>query len=137
MRRLPWRLLAVLLAAVCSTGLVRPCLGGQPTPAARMACCDAHGACPMRRHGGEHAGHPGRTPATQTEADACCRLSERSDSGPSTSAVLLLPSPVSRSIAAFERLAPAPALRPALDDAAPPGAAREVSRHVLLSVFLI
>ena len=127
-----------LTAAVLCLGLIAAnaavCAGWAATPETRMACCTA-GECPMHKGESQNSGS-GRL-VTQAQADTCCALSERQQSGQSalsfitviSSAVLgtgvVVPTPV-------PALTIANAWRTVVPTPLPP-----VSRHVLISVFLV
>jgi len=125
---------AAALVVVLSFGAAgwAECAGWQATPEARMACCSASGTCPMHGSTGPSAGS--ERVVTQAQADSCCAVSETDDSTPSTLifSVGLLASLVSRPPSAIAPPAPFDAWRVHV-----PLALGHVSRHVLLSVFLI
>jgi hypothetical protein len=112
------------------------CAGWQATPEARLACCSGSGDCPM--HGSSESSAGSERVVTQAQADSCCAASETNDSMPSSGAfslslsAALLPStlttlaPITAPLASFD------AWRTHV-----PLPIGHVSKHVLLSVFLI
>jgi hypothetical protein len=110
------------------------CAGWQETAEARMACCANETECPMHPAGPGGAQSP--RSVTQSQADACCSLSEHSSSTPSASSHDSLYTLIAQST-----LSTVPLL-----DTAPVNhtwhavtaiSAVPVPRHLLLSVFLI
>jgi hypothetical protein len=131
-----WRRLAALaLTFAVMAGNAAICAGWMPTREARMACCADGAECPMHK-GDSHRSGSGRG-LTQAQADSCCASSERKHSNKSdpsfvpaiTAAVLgagtVLPADI-----------PALVLSDGWRTSAPISVA-PVSKHVLLSVFLV
>jgi hypothetical protein len=125
----------VIVLALSAAGWAE-CAGWQASPEARMACCSGSGDCPM--HGSTEPGGGSEKVVTQAQADNCCAASDTNDSTPSAGAfslslsAALVPS-------ALATLAPITA-PPAAFDAwrtHVPLPIGHVSKHVLLSVFLI
>lgn len=126
------RTLAVTLIAALAAGPVGLCAGWQSTPEARMACCVEGIACPM--HTSEDHGRSAQRAVTQVDADRCCASSEQDTS--SSAKPLRAVSAIA--IAAESILLPPPAYtRPWLRTVALPNRGHTVSRHLLLSVFLV
>lgn len=129
------RAAALMLALILGVAGWAECAGWQSTPQARMACCKLAASCPMQ-HAPE-SGSSARQALTQSQADRCCAASEESGSTPSAPTFFislhaaLVTSP---SIAASVPALPVP-LDPCRADIPLP--AGHVSKHVLLSVFLI
>ena len=121
----------VLLTLICAFGNIAICAGWMPTPDARMACC-SDGACPMHRP----KSHDEDAAVTQADADRCCTAGEREDSTPSSAnvafsvTILATASPVPVALSA-------PDYRVGIWRGSPPLASARVSKHVLLSVFLL
>lgn len=126
------RRLAAVVAVLtfAASGWVQ-CAGWQPTAAARRACCTS-GQCPKHRS----SANPTRRNAvvTQAQADNCCAAGERGSSIPSaSSSVVNAPAAVLVSIPALEPdLSRVHERTPRAPSQSPP-----VTRHLLLSVFLI
>jgi hypothetical protein len=129
---------AAVLVVILTLGAAgwAECAGWQASPEARMACCSGSGDCPM--HGSTEPAASAERVVTQAQADRCCAASDTTDSTPSAGAfslslsAALVPSTLST-------LAPISAL-PAPFDAwrtHVPLPIGHVSKHVLLSVFLI
>jgi hypothetical protein len=125
----------VVVLALSAAGWAE-CAGWQASPEARMACCLGSGDCPM--HGSTEPGGVSERVLTQAQADSCCAASDTDDSTPSAGAfslslsAALVPS-------TLYTLAPI-AAQPASFDARrthAPLPIGQVSKHVLLSVFLI
>jgi hypothetical protein len=124
---------AAALTVVLASGGFGLCAGWAATAEARMACCTEGERCPM------HAPKSDGTTrvVTQADADACCAAASAQDGAtPSTSAFVPvaslgpLVSPVT---------IPDPHTRTSVDarHALVPLLASHVSKHLLLSVFLI
>jgi hypothetical protein len=128
LRRIGVLMLTIGLAA----GAWRPCAGWEPTAEARMACCTRKAACSMHRM----SGHGAHEAVSQSQADACCALSERQDPSQPSVTVVLPPAltPIAGPFAEQPRV-------PArwVDSHRPPPllASRALPRHLLLSVFVI
>ena len=128
----------VTIAAILSlaSGNLAMCAGWQPTPAARMACCDAEASCPTHTLGTPHSGgHSAAMHHAQTQegADTCCAAAERHDATAAGSAFVL-------SAAAIKTVSPNTSPLADLRDhaaAVHPPAASPVPKHLLLSVFLV
>jgi hypothetical protein len=124
----------VVVLALSAAGWAE-CAGWQASPEARMACCLGSADCPM--HGSE-PGAGSESIVTQAQADSCCAASDTDDSTPSAGAfslslsAALVPSTLST-------LAPIIAPPPSFDAwrTHVPLPIGHVSKHVLLSVFLI
>lgn len=100
-----------------------------------MACCAADGTCTM--HDEPPAAEAGRHhPVSQPDADRCCAISERGESGPAVP-VVTLPGGLSAAAGPVPQPLPAPVLpaRPTDDPSHRPGA--HVPRHLFLSVLLV
>ena len=125
----------VVVLALSAAGCAE-CAGWQITPEARMACCSGSGDCPM--HGSTEPGASSERAVTQAQADSCCAASDTDDSTPSAGAfslslsAALVPS-------TLYTLAPITAPPASLDARRThvPLPIGQVSKHVLLSVFLI
>ena len=129
------RLAALMLTATLAVGNVALCDGWAATPEARMACCNDGQPCPM--HTASSDGASAAQAVTQAQADSCCALSEQEQAPQSPQA---LAAPVSSAILGPGILVPAAPPRPVLTDAwrtGPPVLSPPVSKHVLLSVFLL
>jgi hypothetical protein len=102
------------------------------TAEARLDCC-ASGACARLHTSASDA--DASTALTQAEADDCCARSEsQQPTGPIGTSVLTLPVPIDM----YVLLPPSPVVE--VTDADWPATLRvadHVSRHVLLSVFLL
>jgi hypothetical protein len=127
------RLPALLLVLVMATGNVALCQGWEPTREARMACCAEGASCPMRKAAVDT--HTSRRQVSQADADRCCASSEQDEAAPSaayalSAAVALAPVTLPAIAGAFlwQRVSWPPE---------PPPPPRSVSRHLLLSVFLL
>lgn len=129
------RLIALTLTTLVAAGNAAVCEGWAPTPEARMACCNDGQPCPM--HKGPSSDSTATPDVTQAEADSCCASSEQEQSGQDTQAFAV---PVSSAVLGLGIVvAPAPP-RLVLTDAwrsGVPSPSPPVSRHVLLSVFLL
>jgi hypothetical protein len=126
------RIAATALMLVLSAGGSGLCVGWAATPEARMACCTDGSSCPMHKSSGDDA----QVVVTQAVADGCCGTSDRDDSTPSAATfvpiAVLAPQhgPLFAAVSpAGRRFGPMRALVPL------PGS--QVSKHLLLSVFLI
>jgi hypothetical protein len=125
------RIVTTVLALGLLAGAWRPCAGGQATPEARRACCIRHAACARHKAGGSVG-----VPVSQTQAAACCAVSERpgAPQPPSTATVAITLAPL---VALFSPMVLVP---PAVVRPGPPPsflAGRQPPRHLLLSVFLV
>jgi hypothetical protein len=126
------RLTAAILTLALATGQVGVCAGWLPTPEARMACCSDE-SCPM--HKSKESGST--RVLTQADADSCCAASEQDDATQSPSNLLnlntlgfvlssapgVLSTPEHRHAAIWRASVPIPI--------------SHVSKHLLLSVFLV
>lgn len=129
------RLVALMLIATAAVGNAAVCEGWAATPEARMACCNDGQPCPM--HKGHSDGSTGTQTVTQAQADSCCALSEQEQSGQSNQAFA---APVSSAVLGPGIVVPPAPPRLVLTDAwrtASPVPSPPVSKHVLLSVFLL
>jgi hypothetical protein len=111
------------------------CAGWQASPEARMACCSGSGDCPM--HGSTEPGGGSERVLTQAQADSCCAASDTDDSTPSAGAFSLS---LSAALIPSTLYTLAPITAPPAFDAwrtHVPLPIGQVSKHVLLSVFLI
>jgi len=129
------RLVALILTALVATGNAAICEGWASTPEARMACCNDEQPCPM--HAGQPKGSSTTQTVTQAQADSCCALSEQEQSGQSNQAFA---APVSSAVLGPGIVVPPAPPRLALTDAwrtRAPVPSPPVSKHVLLSVFLL
>src|SRR4029450_5363447 len=79
--RILQRLSVVALSLALITGNAALCAGWAATPEARMACCAEGAECPMPS--GSHDSASDRV-LTQAQADACCAVSGRDRSSPSS-----------------------------------------------------
>jgi hypothetical protein len=132
-RSLISRLAAVTVLIVLPLSAWVQCAGWQSTAEARMACCAQEAQCPM--HSQSRSGRHERV--TQTQADTCCALSERSPSTPSSSSHLVAPVTLTlTSTPAPVVLSDLASLRVAWQDFVPI-VISPVPRHLLLSVFLV
>jgi hypothetical protein len=126
------RIAVVVLTVGLVAGAWRPCAGWKPTREARMSCCVRNAACSKHKaaDGGGHAAH------RQSDADACCAISERQDSSQPSLTIVLPPTFVAL-VGVFAAPPSVPARR--VDSGRPPPilASRELPRHLLLSVFVI
>lgn len=129
------RTVALILALTLGTAGWAECAGWQSTPQARMACCEQRAECPMHRS--TESATSMQPPMTQAQADSCCAASGEDGSSPSAPAfvisldgALVTPPSIAASVPAL----PVP-LGPSR--AGIPLPAGHVSKHVLLSVFLI
>jgi hypothetical protein len=125
----------VVVLALNAVGWVE-CAGWQSTPEARMACCSGDGDCPM--HGSTEPGGGSERVVTQAQADSCCAASDGDDSTPSAGAFSLS---LSAALVTSTLSTLAPITAPAASFDAwrthVPLPIGHVSKHVLLSVFLI
>ena len=129
------RTVAAVLIAVLSSGPFAVCAGWQATPEARMACCASGESCPMKH--AASAGGNATLALSQSEADACCASSEPDGSTPSASTIA---SAITVAILGVGAVLSPPARIAGAHPASsgdPPYGATSVSRHVLLTVFLI
>lgn len=129
------RLVTLILTALVATGNAAICKGWALTPEARMACCNDEQPCPM--HEGQPKGSSATQTVTQAQADSCCALSEQEQSGQSNQAFA---APVCGAVLGPGIIVPPALPRLVLTDAWRTGApvpSPPVSRHVLLSVFLL
>lgn len=129
------RLAALMLIATAAVGNAAVCEGWAATPEARMACCSDGQPCPM--HKGHLDGSTVTQTVTQAQADGCCALSEQEQSGQSNQAFAV---PLSSAVLGPGIVVPPAPPRLVLTDAWRTGApvpSPPVSRHVLLSVFLL
>jgi hypothetical protein len=124
---------AAVLIAVLSAGPVSRCGGWQATPEARMACCLAGATCPM--HTSDDDGPGATRGVTQAEADSCCAAGAPDDASPTAQSLAAV---IAIASTAPPLLLPPP-LKPRAASVNDPAPARDhgVSRHLLLSVFLI
>jgi hypothetical protein len=133
--RLIQRLAAFAVTFGLMAGNAAVCAGWLATPEARMACCAEGGDCPMHK-GDSHRSGSERV-LTQAQADSCCASSEPENSNQSN------PSFATAITAAVLGVGMViPASTPALvlsDDwrTSAPLPVAPVSKHVLLSVFLV
>ena len=128
------RLAALMLIATAAAGNAAVCEGWAATPEARMACCNDGQPCPM--HKGRSEGSATQS-VTQAQADSCCALSEQEQSGQSNQAFA---APVSSAVLGPGIVVPPAQPRLVVTDAwrtGTPVPSPPVSKHVLLSVFLI
>ena len=133
-RSVTMRVAAVLIAVMLPASGWVQCAGWQTTADARMACCVREGQCPMHRRSGHQSGSQAKV--TQAEADACCAVSERSTSTPSSSSQLA-PIPLALVTTPVPPVSPdQTSLRAGWREAVPI-ATSPVPRHLLLSVFLV
>ena len=110
------------------------CAGWAATPEARMACC-SDGECPM--HMGESPTSASKGVRTQAQADACCAVSEPTQSSqPSPTFTAAISSAELGSGIAVLISSPRFAASDGWRTTAPIALA-PVPRHVLLSVFLV
>lgn len=128
------RLRIAVLVLALSAGNGGLCAGWMAAPEARMACCAGDGSCAMHQASMEAEGHA--HPINQSDADRCCAISERGESGPAAAA-LALPTGLSLTSgpAPETLLAPVHLPRPAGESVHRPGC--HVSRHLFLSVLLV
>lgn len=128
------RLAVLMLIATVAVGNAALCEGWAATPEARMACCDDGQPCPM--HERRSDGSSEAQTVTQAQADSCCALSEQEQSPQSPQA---LASPVSSAVLGPGIVVPVAPPRLVLTDAwrTGPPVLPPVSKHVLLSVFLV
>jgi hypothetical protein len=127
---------AVLLALALSIGDPALCAGWMAQPDLPMACCADGQPCPMHARETEGAAfaHHGTQGAPAPED--CCILSGQPDAVPAASTTAASASHGVVSGTDSRPQAPAPALAGLTrTSASPPGP--RVSRHVLLSVFLV
>jgi hypothetical protein len=125
------RVIVATLTAVLSTGPVALCAGWQATPEARMACCVEGKACSMHTSEDESTGT--RT-VSQAEADRCCAAGEQDDASPTAK---LLTAVNAIAMANQSILLPQPDTRTWSRTVAVPHRAHPISRHLLLSVFIV
>jgi hypothetical protein len=124
------RVASVVCVLTFAQGAAGLCAGWQATLEARMQCQDD--ACPLHRH--EHGAS--RTRITEAAADDCCVLSPAPDSIPSITAFA---STITRSVLQSRPRVvlssePSTSLPAPWETPSPPA---HVSKHVLLSVFLV
>lgn len=126
------RVAAIALSVVLTSGGAGLCAGWAATPEARMACCAKGGDCPMHRsaHGSDLP-----TVVSQVDADTCCAASERDPSTPSPTFVPL--ASLALVVAPVPVVVPSTHVPPVAWHAPVPRASNQVSRHLLLSVFLV
>lgn len=106
------------------------CQGWQPTPEARMACCEVGIQCTMHESMTDEA-----VPApSQADADRCCAESESDDSSAPSPNFALKVSPAVPMSAVVFLVAPVASTLHPRDSLPPPS---HVAKHVLLSVFLV
>lgn len=124
--------LAVLALLALQAGTL--CQGWQTTAEARMSCCVDGGGCAM--HESEPSDVAGGI-VMQADADRCCAASESNgSSAPSGAFAESISSAVLGTVAPLLDVPPSRTLqmRSRLIAPSPPG---RVSKHVLLSVFLV
>ena len=129
------RFTAFLLCLGVIAATVPVCGGWAPTAEARMACCAEGGACPMhaRRSRESGDGHL----LSQADADSCCASSERESSSSTTSTpAAAIPFEILGAGIVLPASVPALVLSNDWRTVSPIPTA-PISRHVLLSVFLI
>jgi hypothetical protein len=128
------RALAAALGLILLGGNAVVCTGWAATPEARMACC-SDGECPM--HMGESSTSGSEGVRTQSQADACCAVSESTQSSrPSPTFMAAISSAELESRVAVLNSSPRFAANDGWRTTAPIALA-PVPRHVLLSVFLV
>jgi hypothetical protein len=101
-----------------------------------MACCADRGECPMHKREA-HESTSARQALTQVEADACCASSEREQSSPSSPTFVAA---ISVTVLGPGVVLPATVPALVLSDGwrtVSPIPTPPVSKHVLLSVFLV
>ena len=125
------RTVAAALTAVFVSGPVAVCAGWQATPEARMACCVEGVECSM--HTSENRGGIETRAVTQADADSCCAASEQDDASPTANWLVAAAQP--QATDSILLLPPTPA--PMAQYRRAPDRIFDVSRNVLLSVFLI
>ena len=127
------RLAALVAMIALSLSAWVQCAGWQNIPEARMACCAREDECPM--HSGDNVSPAHRT-ITQGEADRCCALSGRIPATPSSSSQI---APVVLAVVSTPASVLLPDLAPVSNrwEADVSIAVTPVSRHILLSVFLV
>lgn len=126
------RLVAAALVVALSASPVALCAGWQFSPEARMACCAKGIACPM--HSSEDDGGTTKS-VTQSEADSCCAAGEQDDATPTAKLLAAVPA---IAIATPSILLPPQAdTRPRSLTLAISNHGPTVSRHLLLSVFIV
>ena len=127
------RAVAAALIAILVAGPVGLCEGWQVSPEARMACCVEGVACPM--HTSDDTGGGAPRAVTQVDADRCCAASEQNDANPTATPF----TGASAVVTATQSIV----LPPQTDTSAwsrivaVPNRGHTVSRHLLLSVFLV
>ena len=128
------RLSAALLSLALVAGQAGVCAGWMPTAEARMACCSDDGPCPM--HKSESHDDGSNRVLTQAEADRCCAASEDEESAPSPSKAGLFVT-LAVVVSPISALLPEPQSHATTSRPSVPVATPHVSKHVLLSVFLV
>jgi len=127
---------ALLLTLALTAGDAALCTGWFPTPDVRMACCADDQPCPMHAPEAEGAASAHHKTQSTPEDEDCCILSGHPDAVPAASTTAVSASHGVVSGTDSRPQAPAPVLAGlARTFAWPPGP--HVSRHVLLSVFLV
>jgi hypothetical protein len=132
--RLVNRLSALVLTLALTGGHAALCAGWAATPEARMACC-ADNDCPMHKGGSEKSSS--QRVVTQAQADACCAVSERSQSESTNPTVVAV---ISAAVLGTGVVLPISTPPLVLTDGwrtDAPVPSPPVPRHVLLSVFLV
>jgi hypothetical protein len=133
-RSVTTRLAALAAIVTLSMSAWVQCAGWQSSAETRMACCDDEEHCPMHSAGNQPA--PVRPAVTQSQADACCGLSEHSSTTPSRSSFVPAADLVAVTSPTAADLPAAPHVRHdgRAFTAHPLGPVR---RHLLLSVLLV
>jgi len=130
------RLAALILIATAAVGNAAVCEGWAATAEARMECCSDGQPCPMHKEPSD--GSIATQTVTQAQADSCCALSEQGQSGQSSQAFA---APVSSAILGpgivVSPVPPRLVVTDAWRTGSPVFRSPPVSKHVLLSVFLI
>jgi hypothetical protein len=98
-----------------------------------MACC-SDGACPMHASG-SHEASSARA-VSQADADGCCAASERDDSVPSSSAIVLF-APLALTLSPVPPVLPEVLSVPDAWRTLVPVPRAHVPKHLLLSVLVV
>lgn len=126
------RVVAATLVGVLSVSPVALCAGWQATPEARMACCVEGMACSMHTPEDESTGT--RT-VSQAEADSCCAAGEQNDASPTAKPLTAVSAVAIATQSTL--LPPQTAVHAWSQPVTVPNHGHAVSRHLLLSVFIV
>jgi hypothetical protein len=125
----------VMLTLALVAGNFALCAAWTSTPEARMTCCAEGSNCPM--HKSDSSDSHSKHLISQTQADRCCALSERSSTEQSTPTFAVTISPAVLGVAVALPAQPPALVLSQVQRSLTPLRASPVPKHVLLSVFLV